>query len=272
MSTPLCHIHVPQAPLKSLVNVLWYYEGYEVPHEKERLLPDGSISIVFNLQDDVTRLYDRDNPTAVSKLSGSIVCGAHSNYFIIDTAEQAQTVGVHFKPGGAFPLLGLPASEIRNQHISLEDIWGADAERLRNKMLEATTPAAKLSHLEQALLVKAHTFKRHAAVAFALERLCTSTNVANVIDQIGLSSRRFLELFSDQVGLSPKQYTRIMRFQSVIRHIAKPQPIDWTDLALTCGYFDQAHFNHDFRSFSGINPTTYLKHHTEHLNHVPMVD
>ena len=62
MSTPLCHIQVPQAPLQSLVNLLWYYEGYEVPHEKERLLPDGSISIVFNLLEDVTRLYDRDNP------------------------------------------------------------------------------------------------------------------------------------------------------------------------------------------------------------------
>jgi len=110
----------------------------------------------------------------------------------------------------------------------------------------------------------------HPAVRYALEQFdafALFRSVADVTAQIGLSSRRFIEIFRNQVGLTPKLYCRIRRFQKVLAAIDDASEVDWTGVALKCGYFDQAHFIHDFRAFSGVNPTTYLRNRT-HRNHV----
>jgi AraC-like DNA-binding protein len=79
-------------------------------------------------------------------------------------------------------------------------------------------------------------------------------------------------LFQKEVGLTPKLFCRVRRFQRVLRCIQKGLAFDWTQIALECGYYDQAHFIHDFHAFSGINPSAYLAAHTAHLNHVPLAD
>ena len=86
----------------------------------------------------------------------------------------------------------------------------------------------------------------------------------------GISKRRFEQVFNEQVGLTPKLFCRIRRFQRVLQLINEQNDIDWTDVALSCGYFDQSHFIHDFQSFSGINPTEYVTRGSRYVNHVPM--
>jgi AraC-like DNA-binding protein len=98
-------------------------------------------------------------------------------------------------------------------------------------------------------------------------RTSHARSVAEVTECVGLSARRFIELFRNQVGLAPKVFCRIRRFQKVLRTVEKQGDVDWTAVALSCGYFDQAHFIHDFRAFSGINPSTYLRQRTSR-NHV----
>jgi AraC-like DNA-binding protein len=93
-----------------------------------------------------------------------------------------------------------------------------------------------------------------------------------VTEQIGLSARRFADVFAKEVGLTPKLFCRVRRFQRVLRVIRVGQEIDWAEIALSCGYYDQAHFNHDFRAFSGINPSTYLAACTPHMSHVPILE
>jgi AraC-like DNA-binding protein len=112
-------------------------------------------------------------------------------------------------------------------------------------------------------------------VDFALNEfgdLRRSPSIAQVTNQIGLSSRRFIDVFNDQVGLTPKLFCRVQRFQNVLRRIRTGREVDWTGVALDSGYFDQAHFIHDFKAFSGLSPTAYAAHRTEHLNHVPILD
>ena len=264
----------PAPPLSDFVALLWLYEGYVQPHRKERLLPDGSMELVINLNEDETRLYDPHDTTRFQTLRGPVVVGAHSEFFVIDTAEQHTVAGVHFKPGGAFPFLGLPAGELHNAMVSLEDLWGRLANELRERLLEAGTPQARLHVLEEALLARAATrLDRHPAVAFALQEfrsLPLTRTIADVTGQIGLSAKRFIQVFSGEVGLTPKLFCRVRRFQRVLRTIGKGQPVEWAAVAVDCGYFDQAHFIRDFRAFSGINPSTYIAHCTEHLNHVPL--
>jgi AraC-like DNA-binding protein len=266
--------YIPQPPLSDFVALLWLYEGEELAHTKERLLPTGTVELVINLRDDPLRVYDRQNHDQFQSFNESLVCGAHSEFFVIDTASQDLVMGVHFKPGGAFPFFNLPAGELQNTHVSLDTLWGAAAGDLREQLLETTTPEARFHSLEQALLTQiTHPLTRHPAVTLALKALYREPppgKIADVTRQIGLSQRRFIQLFNEEVGLTPKLFSRVRRFQEVLHLINGNQQVEWADIALTCGYFDQAHFIHDFQSFSGLNPTAYLSRRREHFNHVPL--
>ncbi len=262
----------PAAPLDRYVRALWTWEGFQQPHHKERLLPDGSLQMVVNLREDQTRIYDRDHLDRFQTHSGALVAGAHSSYFVIDTAEQTSVAGVHFLPGGAFPFLSVPAGELRDQHVSLDLLWGGRAGELREQLLAASGAEARIAVLERALLARLRgPVERHPAVAWAVgEFERAPLPVREVTGRIGLSERHFIELFRNQVGLTPKRFCRITRFQSVLRRIQGGRPIEWAEVALDCGYFDQPHFIHDFRQFSGLNPTAYLPTYPRFLNHVPI--
>lgn len=272
----LFRTYKPAPPLSGFVDKLWLYEGYMQPHAKERLLPTGTFELVINLHEDQSRIYDRDDHDKFQRLRGTLVCGVHSEFFVIDTAAQLAVMGVHFKPGGAFPFLKLPAGELHNQHVSLEDLWGAAANDLREQLLEAKTVELKFRVLERALLAQAtRAFARHPAVNFALKEFHCVPHLRTIADltaQIGLSARRFIQVFNEEVGLTPKLFCRVRRFQQVLHLIQREQQVDWADVALSCGYFDQAHFIRDFQAFSGLNPSAYLTQRSEHLNHVPLLD
>lgn len=269
--------HLPRPPLSEFVELFWFYDGCSNRlHSKERLMPDGSVELVINLREDETRIYDRKLLDQCDRLPGTVLCGPHSNFFVIDTAEQDSVMGIHFKPGGAFPFFKLPAGELHNQHVSLEDLWGAEAEFLRERILEAPMPEAKFQILEECLLERTvKPMERHRAVNHALalfRNIHTAPAMADVSDQIGISSRRFIEVFSNEVGLTPKLFCRVRRFQRVLQTLRAGTEFDWAEIAADCGYYDQAHFIHDFKSFSGINPTMYSALKTGHLNHVPILD
>jgi AraC-like DNA-binding protein len=272
--------HVPGQPLAQFVNLLWLYEGYTQPHNKERVLPTGEMQIVINLLEDRSRMYDPDDTDRCHTFNGSLLSGAHSQFQVIDTAEQRFIIGVHFRPGGAFPFLRMPAGEMRDTTVSLDTLWGAGAVDLRDQLLEAPTHQARFEILERVLSDElARGFQPKGAVGFALRRFMAEphvTTVAGVTDQIGLSPKRFIQLFRDRTGFTPKVFCRIRRFQQALDHMEARSGgrarVEWAKVALDCGYFDQAHFIHDFRAFSGINPTSYLAHRTPHRNHVPLLD
>jgi AraC-like DNA-binding protein len=267
--------HIPQPPINNFVDLFWLYDGYSPgPHTKERLMPDGSIQLVINLKQDEARIYDRENLDKYTQLSGALLCGPHSSFFVIDTAQQASVIGIHFKPGGAFPFFKMPAGELHNLHVSLEDLWGHEAGFLRECLLEAQTPERKFQVLEQCLLKQAFKpLERHRAVDCALglfRNIHTAPAMTELAGHIGISSRRLIQLFSNEVGLTPKLFARVRRFQQVLQQIRTGADFSWADMAMSCGYFDQAHFIHDFKEFSGINPTNYVAQKTYHLNHVPI--
>lgn len=270
----LFRIYRPSPPLSAYINIFWLYKGYHPPHEMERVLPDGSMELIINLEEDLIKVYDQKNHDRFKSFRGSLISGPHANFVVIDTSAQASTIGVHFKPGGASPFLNLPANELRNEHMSLDTLWGTKAVEMREQLLEAETPADKFKIVERYLIQRMiHSTTRHSAVVFALRKFQTSSHewkIADVTEEIGLSSRRFIQVFKEEVGLTPKQFCRIQRFQNVLRLIEGEEQVDWTEIALTCGYYDQAHFIHDFRSFSGFSPTTYHLHQGKQKNHVPL--
>jgi len=183
-------------------------------------------------------------------------------------------MGVSFQPGGAFPFLGARAGELQDAHAALEDLWGTRGRRLREYLLDAADVPTRFHILEQALLAQVQRpLERHPAVAFALSRLGSAPadeSIGGLIREAGVSHRRFVELFRDEVGLTPKVYARIQRFRQALARVHRAQQVDWTSVALDCGYYDQAHFIRDFKAFSGLSPTAYFAQRGQHLNHVPV--
>ena len=200
---------------------------------------------------------------------------------MIDTAEEASLVGVYFKPGGALPFFGLPVSELAKTHVTLEALWGPMAGQLRERLLAATSPIEKFRILEATLVGRlSGPFRRHDAVRFAVDAFSQSSTatVRAVTERVGLSHRRFIELFKTEVGLTPRLFYRVQRFQrsrALLRRVSAP---DWSHLALDCGFFDQSHLIRDFVEFSGFSPAEFdrrlheLERRGVHLkrNHVPL--
>lgn len=266
--------YIPPPPLSDFVALFWYYDGYITPHAKERLLPTATTELVINLREDRIETYSRNQVAQPLTFRGAVICGPHSEYFVIETNQETSVIGVHFKPGGAFPFFKLPAGELHNLHVSLDDLWGRIAADLREQVLEARTPEAKFQILENYLLAQlAKPLVRHPAVEFALNEFHSvphTRTISDVTDQIGLSARRFIQVFNEQVGLTPKLFCRVRRFQEVLQQIGMSSEVDWADVAFSCGYFDQAHFIRDFQAFSGFTPTTWLALRGENINHVPL--
>jgi AraC-like DNA-binding protein len=264
----------PLPPLADFVDQLWLSYGLAPAHKKERLLPDSSMELIINLNQDRIHFYDRKNYRRCGSAPGCIVSGPRTQYFVIDTQDQTATVGVHFRPGGGFPFFRVPAGELVDQSIALDALWGPAAAEMRERVLAAPTPEQKFQVMETCLLAQlAKPLERHPAVSFGIQQLRgLGQSVAAVVDKAGFSQRRFIQLFDEQVGLTPKVFGRVSRFQRVVQTAHGAEEIDWADLALDCGYYDQAHFIHDFQSFAGITPSTYLGQKTLHLNHVPLAE
>ncbi|HWA77253.1 MAG TPA: AraC family transcriptional regulator [Polyangiaceae bacterium] len=264
-------LHVPVAPLSDFVANLWSLS--DAPsHAKERIVPSGTLELVINLNEDEFRIHDRAGLARFQRFSGAIVSGAYDSYFVIDTAEHASVIGVHFKAGGALPVLGLPPGALAGRHVDLETLWGAEARNLREALCAASSSARRFPILEAALLARLREPRRRSAVDFALTALGKGTSVGDVVAELDLSHRRFIEIFTSEVGITPKSFGRIQRFQRAAELVRRDACADWSELAVQCGYFDQSHLIRDFVDFSGFSPTEFLHRSKARVkeNHLPL--
>jgi AraC-like DNA-binding protein len=268
--------HTPAPPLNRFVRILWYAHAPQPGHQRERILPTGNTQVILNLARDF--LLDCPEGEQARPAAASQVVGARTVYEIVDTSDMANLIGVVFRPGG-FPLFaGDAADRFSNRSVDLEDLWGLRARALRDRLRELESPAARLQCLEAFLAEKCAagraglTMVRLPAIDFALRSFgqapCVSS-VSEVARTVGWSERRFSQVFREQVGLSPKVWCRVQRFQSVVRQLHAGVEVPWPELALECGYYDQSHFANEFRAFSGIDATTYTRlRGTPWMNHI----
>jgi len=267
-------LKAPTPPLDQCVGRLWSLS--DAPrHEKERIVPSGTIELVINLHENELRVYDPLGDVC-TRHSGAVVSGAYRQSFVIDTREHAAIIGIHFKPGGAFPFLGADVGELADMHVDLEALWGRPAIELRERLCETKSPTERFALLEKALLH--HLFRpleRHHAVQFALDafgRADPDLAVRDVARETGLSQRRFIQLFAREVGISPKLFCRVQRFQRALQSVRRGAVPDWARLAVDCAYYDQSHLIHDFQFFTNLSPTEYVHQRSERVmqNHVPL--
>jgi AraC-like DNA-binding protein len=253
--------YTPRAPLNAFVERMWFVSGGQLPR-RDRILPNGTIELVINLLQDQVRIDKTMQCAHVQTFSGIVVSGTYSAAFIIDAMQHAAMMGVHFRPAGAFPVLGVPLTEFTDAHADLAALWGdGTARELRERLCTATSPQARLQYLERVLIGRVQENRQlHPVVPFALDCFGSDgfgASVRDVARQSGLSHRRFLTIFRSEVGLAPKQFCRILRFQNVHAVAQRTGRIDWGELALKCGFSDQSHLCNQFRKLSGLTPTQY---------------
>ncbi|HET6335312.1 MAG TPA: helix-turn-helix domain-containing protein [Polyangiales bacterium] len=265
-------LYRPGPPLDRFVDCFWHWDGYPAPAAKERALPSGSLDLIINLAEDRIRLFARDEETPLGPYPGILVTGAQAGYVVIGTAPRVSVMGVHFKPAGATPFLGVPAADLESTHAPLEALWGPSAAKLRARLIEASTAVERFGLLEIALRAQLRPYDLHPGVAEALRQFEDPglRSVAEVNARTGLSPRRLIACFREQIGLTPKAYWRVRRFQAALRHLEAMRDVRGAEVAAEHGYFDQAHFIRDFQDFAGLSPRAYLAQEVVRPNHVPL--
>ncbi|MEQ8677090.1 MAG: helix-turn-helix transcriptional regulator [Aggregatilineales bacterium] len=268
--------YIPKAPLADYVHMFWYWAGYHPPHKKERILPHGLMEMTINLADEPLVFSYPEDGYVPHPIYGPIVAGARSDYFVIDTNRPASILSVWFKAGGARAFFGASANALHNQHLSLDVLWGYDAHDLYCQLLEAPSTVHRFRLLETALTNRLKRASvRHRAVDYALNAFSKQPHnitIAQIVDEIALSPTRFIQVFREEIGITPKLFCRVQRFQHALSLIAQQRHHSWTDVALRCGYFDQAHFINDFQHFAGITPTMYAPQSPDHNSNLPFFE
>jgi len=253
----------PVLPLAPYVECVWHYECAAPLRCKERVLPDGRFHLMLNLGAGV-----------------AAVTGLRSRPVVVDTGRVSSVMGVVFRPGAARAFLAAPAIDFCDQAVQLDSIWGRrSADPLLDRLHEARTATARLCILEEALVGRMQTFREkhlpmHPIMKYALHAFGNAPDIRTVADvsrEIGWSRRWLSHAFAEQVGMTPKRYCRLVRFQDVVREIASQRSVDWAGVALAGGFCDQAHLVHEFRAFSGLSPEMFLNSERPFPNHVRIV-
>jgi AraC-like DNA-binding protein len=263
-------IYLEQAPtpaLRAFILSLWYCRAPQVSRQRERVLPNGCMQLIFSLSRDY--LTDcGEHGTGNLHLPRAIISGAGAKYEFVDTADMAELCGVVIRPGSFATLFKERADLFFERSIGVDTVWTDPT--LIEKLTEPLTPAQKLNALGgllTGLLDSNHRAPPTIDQSMHL-LLKKSLGIAECAKSIGISERYLSRVFRENVGMPPKLFLRVRRFQAVTRSLHQGLKVPWAELALSCGYYDQSHFANDFRAFSGIDPTTYTRQQRPWQNHV----
>lgn len=262
----------PAAPLDAWIERIWDWDMPTAAFRLERVLPSAQAQLIINLEEAETRVYDS---TGMCQRFDAVALDAPSTRsFVIDTHEQVRVIGIVFRAGAAARFFGERMDLLGDQHADLDALLKPQAQRLRAQLLEAADGAARIRLLQQwAMQIAAGLRPVPPSVRQALhtlERAPAVNRIAAIARDCGVSTRYLSDAFRAEVGMTPKRYARLRRFQQLVGDIHGRRRVDWAALAADGGFVDQAHLAHEFRAFSGMRPGDYLRLQGPHAAHVPI--
>ena len=207
-----------------------------------RVLPDGCADVIFD----------------VERGSGFVV-GTMTSSLIVPAGTMPHLFGIRFRPGRARLGIGVPLAEVTDSSVPLRDARSIGA-GFAERVAAAPTFAARIAVVEQMLsrgLTVAVPDRTIDAAITLIERDGGSRVVESIAGTVGISRQHLARKFAHAVGVPPKTFARIARFRRVVRS-ARNTDVDWAELALEAGYFDQSHLIADFREFTGMSPVPFL--------------
>jgi len=250
---------VPRPPLHELIIDLYYLEGAP-PYPRLTLPPAPAAFLIVNLGAPFRIRAGTD--IAAADYADGVVITTPTRAMEFSYPPRTRSVGVHFKPWGAAPFLPMPAGELCDRPVTLEDVWGRPTvAALRDRLATAAGPHEMLTLLEDQLMRLVCETAGLGLVRHTSSVIAAATGAVAIGDlsvAAGVSSTHLAQRFKEVVGVTPKRLARTYRFTATVLAIDPAGPVDWLELAGRAGYYDQAHFGHDFRTFTGLTPTRYL--------------
>src|SRR5262245_20430646 len=140
------YTHIPGPPLDEHIDRFWICSDLPA-HTPERILPSGAVDLVINLTWDEIRIFDGSKSAIPQRYPGAVVSGPYSKHILVDPLPRATLIGLHFRPGRAAAILGVPAIELADAHVPLETLWGRMAVELRERLSAAATPVQRFAIL-----------------------------------------------------------------------------------------------------------------------------
>jgi AraC-like DNA-binding protein len=251
---------VPGPPLDGLIDDLYYLEG--APPYSRLMLPAAPAPLLIVNLGAPFLIRAGTDAEAVEYPDGCVVT-TPTRAWEFGYPTPTRSVGVHFRPWGLAPFLPMPAAQLRDRPATVAQIWGqVTIAELRDRLTRADAPHKMLTLLEDELTRRLRAIDgldlvRHMSSAIA------ATGGAVPISDLGVaahaSSTYVAKRFKAVVGVTPKRLARSYRFTATVLVIDVAAPINWAEVAAGAGYFDQAHFVHEFREFTGLTPTRYVE-------------
>jgi AraC-like DNA-binding protein len=243
--------------LSAWVDRIWHSEG-TTTEDRDRHFPHGMIELLVNVGGD---RFDLLEPTGTARFTTTWLCGQLLGPTVCTQPRRHAVLGIRLHPAGAYALLGTPLGEITGLVVELEDVLGAGASDLVDRCRDAMSVGARF-HIAAAWLAARLASARPVdpAVAWAAARIAEhagDVSIARLRAETGFSKARLAAAFRDQIGVTPKRYARLVRFRHALGLIERGAG-SLADVALASGYYDQPHFNADFRELTGLSPRELL--------------
>ncbi len=253
----------PDALLQPYIECYWIAEG-DGEGLTQKIVPDGFTELIFHYGD----LYRFRNFKGEEKIQSRIIlAGQITQPVYLTPLGQSGVVGIKFKPTGIWKLVGWNMYAFTNDAADLAELPHIDSKALIEQLTSSASAEARIQLLEHWLLDQLPSARATVAddLVHEINVLQGTVSMAELNKAFSIPVRKMERLFNEQVGISAKRYARIVRFRHVFQLLQKER---WSKAEATylAGYFDQAHFNKEFRTFSGEDPGTYFAQHHEFAN------
>ncbi len=270
----ILNTHIPRFPLNQFIDYFIYTEGYNPDHSIDRFLPDGNTEIIIDFADAPKYIYDNQTLREIQACHRVWASGVRTEAISIPSGRHSALLVISFRKGMAYPFFPLPMDEMADRVVDADLLWGNDFAFLREQLLGIKEIDLKFETVESFLL--GHfpgKLVGNPAVDYALAEIIRQPDqisLAGLSQHIGYSQKHFIGMFKRQVGITPKAYLKIIRFQKAITAIERRREVNWAIISQDCGFYDQPHFINDFKVFSGFTPAEYTRAKNGVLNYVPV--
>jgi AraC-like DNA-binding protein len=222
---------------------------------------DGRIEVMFSFGAS-SRRTNIDGDNACDVRSHSFVLGVREQGYCLEHFGAPHYVAIRFRAGGMAAFMRQHIGEMTGIYAELDCIWDKSAvRRLESRLFDAPTPQQQVQVIEDFLLRQLQPPSHLPAIMTALKHLehhHQQVRMTALADELSMSQKHLERLFTRYVGLRPNLFARVIRFQQVMYHAMRRRGASWAQLAIDSGYYDQAHFNKDFKQFVGLPPRDFL--------------
>ncbi len=249
----------PHTDLSAFINCYWTLESpKEDQPEKQRIVPDGCMEMIFHLGDLYKQYVDAEDYIIQPKC---FVFGQITKPLYIEPTGETNIFAVRFQADGFMPFATIPISDMENKAVALDALFGEAGMILQNKILKANTTEDRIKIAEE-FLVNALTDTKQIdktikdSVTMMLE-LKGQLSIDELSENLNVNRRMLERKFAAVIGVSPKQLAKIVRLQTTLKMVLKNDFKNFTTIAHENNYYDQAHFIKEFKEFTGVSPKEF---------------